>query len=69
MQVPFFSDDEEAPSTPKADALFVPRENPRSLIIRPIDQLAKTSMKKAFVVVHENGIKLLHLENNNKNSM
>lgn len=54
-RVPFFSDDEEAPSTPKADALFVPRENPRSLIIRPIDQLAKTSMKKAFVVVHENG--------------
>lgn len=38
MQVPFFSDDEEAPSTPKADALFIPRENPRTLIIHPIEQ-------------------------------
>ncbi|KAI4372140.1 hypothetical protein MLD38_010413 [Melastoma candidum] len=37
-KVPFFSEDEEMPTTPKADALFVPRENPRALIIRPIDQ-------------------------------
>lgn len=37
-RVPFFSDDEASPATPKADALFVPRENPRSLIIRPIEQ-------------------------------
>ncbi|XP_060192828.1 nuclear pore complex protein NUP98A isoform X1 [Lycium barbarum] len=37
-KVPFFSDDEETPSTPKADALFVPRENPRALVIRPLDQ-------------------------------
>ncbi|KAI4368002.1 hypothetical protein MLD38_016619 [Melastoma candidum] len=37
-KVPFFSEDEETPTTPKADALFVPRENPRALIIRPIDQ-------------------------------
>ncbi|EPS70588.1 hypothetical protein M569_04169, partial [Genlisea aurea] len=37
-QVPFFSDAEEIPSTPKADALFVPRENPRALVVRPIDQ-------------------------------
>lgn len=33
----FFSDDEKTPSTPKADAVFIPRENPRSLIIRPMD--------------------------------
>lgn len=38
MQVPFFSDDEETPSTPKADALFIPRENPRALVIRPLEQ-------------------------------
>ncbi|XP_021843174.1 nuclear pore complex protein NUP98A isoform X2 [Spinacia oleracea] len=54
-RVPFFSDDDEAPSTPKADALFVPRENPRALIIRPIDQWPKSSMKEACVLVHENG--------------
>lgn len=38
MQVPFFNDDEETPSTPKADALFIPRENPRALVIRPLEQ-------------------------------
>ncbi|KAL5709589.1 hypothetical protein ACHQM5_020259 [Ranunculus cassubicifolius] len=32
-KVPFYCDDEEAASTPKADALFIPRENPRSLVI------------------------------------
>ncbi|VAH75648.1 unnamed protein product [Triticum turgidum subsp. durum] len=37
-KVPFFADDEESPATPKADAFFIPRENPRSLIIRPTDQ-------------------------------
>ncbi|KAG5563624.1 hypothetical protein RHGRI_006164 [Rhododendron griersonianum] len=37
-KVPFFSDDEETPSTPKADALFIPRENPRALVIRPLEQ-------------------------------
>ncbi|KAF8690048.1 hypothetical protein HU200_041440 [Digitaria exilis] len=37
-KVPFFADDEESPATPKADAFFVPRENPRNLIIRPIEQ-------------------------------
>ncbi|KAE8816547.1 Nuclear pore complex protein Nup98 [Hordeum vulgare] len=37
-KVPFFADDEESPVTPKADAFFIPRENPRSLIIRPTDQ-------------------------------
>lgn len=38
MQVPFFCNDEETPSTPKADALFIPRENPRALAIRPLEQ-------------------------------
>ncbi|ONK78817.1 uncharacterized protein A4U43_C02F22740 [Asparagus officinalis] len=38
QMVPFFSDDESATATPKADALFIPRVNPRSLIIRPIEQ-------------------------------
>ncbi|KAL5701257.1 hypothetical protein ACHQM5_026613 [Ranunculus cassubicifolius] len=32
-KVPFYCDDEEAASNPKADALFIPRENPRSLVI------------------------------------
>ncbi|XP_017218528.1 nuclear pore complex protein NUP98A [Daucus carota subsp. sativus] len=38
LKVPFFSDDEEAPTTPKADTLFIPRENPRALVIRPLEQ-------------------------------
>uniref|UniRef100_A0A1J3FUW3 Nucleoporin autopeptidase n=1 Tax=Noccaea caerulescens TaxID=107243 RepID=A0A1J3FUW3_NOCCA len=38
-KVPFFTDDEEeTSSTPKADALFIPRENPRALVIRPVQQ-------------------------------
>jgi len=62
IQVPFFSDDEETPSsTPKADALFIPRENPRSLVIRPIEQwpmrasVEKASPLKESTLVHENG--------------
>ncbi|KAK4360804.1 hypothetical protein RND71_019756 [Anisodus tanguticus] len=61
-KVPFFSDDEETPSTPKADALFVPRENPRALVIRPLDQwpsrggLEKVSPSKhTSFPAHENG--------------
>ncbi|XP_073052088.1 nuclear pore complex protein NUP98A-like isoform X3 [Primulina eburnea] len=53
-KVPFFNDgDEETPSTPKADALFIPRENPRALVIRPMDQwparanTEKTTQSKA----------------------
>ncbi|GFZ09506.1 nucleoporin autopeptidase [Actinidia rufa] len=34
-KVPFFINDEENRSTPKADALFFPRENPRALVILP----------------------------------
>ncbi|KAG2622534.1 hypothetical protein PVAP13_3KG000032 [Panicum virgatum] len=37
-KVPFFADDAESPATPKADAFFIPRENPRNLIIRPLEQ-------------------------------
>ncbi|XP_028100382.1 nuclear pore complex protein NUP98A-like [Camellia sinensis] len=37
-KVPFFTDDEETSSTPKVDALFIPRENPRALVIRPLEQ-------------------------------
>ncbi|KAJ3681305.1 hypothetical protein LUZ60_015794 [Juncus effusus] len=37
-KLPYFADEDEVPSTPKADAFFIPRENPRSLIVRPIEQ-------------------------------
>ncbi|KAK3228229.1 hypothetical protein Dsin_008091 [Dipteronia sinensis] len=62
LKVPFFSDDDETPSTPKADALFIPRENPRALVIRPTEQwpsgasAAKlSSLKDTSTRVHENG--------------
>nr|XP_034911632.1 nuclear pore complex protein NUP98A-like isoform X7 [Populus alba] len=60
-KVPFFSDEEETPSTPKADALFIPRENPRALVIRPMDQwpsresAEKASPLNASAPVYENG--------------
>ncbi|XP_022157427.1 nuclear pore complex protein NUP98A-like isoform X2 [Momordica charantia] len=59
-RVPFFSEDEETPSTPKADALFIPRENPRALVIRPTDQWpSRASLEKASplkdTAVRENG--------------
>ncbi|XP_062074758.1 nuclear pore complex protein NUP98A isoform X2 [Humulus lupulus] len=51
LKVPFFSDDEETVSTPKADALFVPRDNPRALVIRPAEQWPlKSSADKAFAL-------------------
>lgn len=60
--MPFFSEDDETPSTPKADALFVPRENPRALVIRPVDQwpsrggLEKISpSKQTSSPAHDNG--------------
>ncbi|OMO95172.1 Peptidase S59, nucleoporin [Corchorus capsularis] len=47
-KVPFFGDDEETPSTPKADAVFIPRENPRSLVIRPTENWpSRASTEKA----------------------
>ncbi|GJU46350.1 retrovirus-related pol polyprotein from transposon TNT 1-94 [Tanacetum coccineum] len=35
--VSFFSDEEETTSRPKADALFIPRENLSALVIRPLE--------------------------------
>ncbi|XP_020547832.1 nuclear pore complex protein NUP98A isoform X4 [Sesamum indicum] len=58
-KVPFFNDDEETPSTPKADALFVPRENPRALVIRPLEQWPSRSSaektKAPSTPLRENG--------------
>ncbi|GFP92548.1 nuclear pore complex protein nup98a [Phtheirospermum japonicum] len=58
-KVAFFNDDEETPSTPKADALFVPRENPRALVIRPLEAWNSISStektKTTSTPVHENG--------------
>ncbi|CAA7400171.1 unnamed protein product [Spirodela intermedia] len=60
--VPFFSEDEETTSTPKADAFFIPRENPRALIVHPIEKWPpRTATEKQSVSkddsirVHENG--------------
>ncbi|XP_039045283.1 nuclear pore complex protein NUP98A-like isoform X3 [Hibiscus syriacus] len=61
-KVPFFNDDEETPSKPKADAVFIPRENPRSLVIHPAENWSsRTSLEKPLPLedtstpVHENG--------------
>ncbi|KAK3025168.1 hypothetical protein RJ639_043054 [Escallonia herrerae] len=61
-KVPFFSDDEETPTTPKADALFIPWENPRALVIRPLEQWpGRANANKTFPAkdmstsLHENG--------------
>ncbi|XP_052483089.1 nuclear pore complex protein NUP98A isoform X3 [Gossypium raimondii] len=61
-KVPFFNDDEETPHTPKADAVFIPRENPRALIIRPTESWPSrasaekaSSLKVTSAAVHENG--------------
>ncbi|GLU17638.1 hypothetical protein SLE2022_339980 [Rubroshorea leprosula] len=61
-KVPFFSDDEETPSTPKADAVFIPRENPRALVIRPTEHWPSRAfadkispMKNLSTPVQENG--------------
>jgi len=48
LQVPFFSDDEDTTTTPKADALFIPRENPRALIISPMEQWPAKASEKAI---------------------
>ena len=71
MQVPFFSDEEESPSTPKADAFFIPRENPRALVIRPMEQWPpRTSAEKQSLLkdmpypVHGNGELFFHFVSN-----
>ncbi len=38
----FFSDADEVLITPKADLMFIPRENPRALFIRQPDQTSLT---------------------------
>lgn len=61
-QVAFFSDQEETQSTtPKADAFFMPRENPRALVIRSSEHWpARISAEKPSPLkdtsVQENGI-------------
>ncbi|CAK8572221.1 unnamed protein product [Lathyrus sativus] len=61
-KVPFFTDDEDTPTTPKADALFIPRENPRALIICPMEQWPGRASEKAstfkdrYASVNGNGI-------------
>jgi nuclear pore complex protein Nup98-Nup96 len=42
LQVSFFSDADEVLTTPKADLMFIPRENPRALFIRQPDQTSLT---------------------------
>ncbi|XP_015574478.1 nuclear pore complex protein NUP98A isoform X1 [Ricinus communis] len=61
-KVPFFCDEEETTGRPKADALFIPRENPRALVIRPTEQWPLRSsaekappLKDASTPVYENG--------------
>ncbi|XP_065858400.1 nuclear pore complex protein NUP98A [Euphorbia lathyris] len=61
-RVPFFSDEEETTGAPKADALFVPRENPRALVIRPTEQWSlrpssekASASKDVSTAVNENG--------------
>ncbi|CAM6018772.1 unnamed protein product [Sphagnum balticum] len=41
-KVSFFSDADEVLTTPKADLMFIPRENPRALFIRQPDQTSLT---------------------------
>ncbi|BFG32151.1 hypothetical protein CerSpe_184230 [Prunus speciosa] len=62
QRFPFFIDDEETVNTPKADALFLPRENPRALVIRPKEQWPRRAsaekaspLKDTSTPVHENG--------------
>ncbi|KAI9081241.1 hypothetical protein K1719_036813 [Acacia pycnantha] len=63
VKVPFFSDDEDTASTPKADALYIPRENPRALVICPTEQWPtkaysekNSSFRDRSTAVNENGI-------------
>ncbi|KAJ8443271.1 hypothetical protein Cgig2_010166 [Carnegiea gigantea] len=54
LVVPFLSDN-EAPATAKPDAHFIPRQNPRALVIQTTDhRSAKSPIKEACLAVHEN---------------
>ncbi|KAI8021642.1 Nuclear pore complex protein NUP98A [Camellia lanceoleosa] len=52
-KVPFFRNDEEMTTTPKTDALFVPRENPRATATSNIE---KRSSLVSSLHVHKNGV-------------
>ncbi|THG21095.1 hypothetical protein TEA_003178 [Camellia sinensis var. sinensis] len=52
QKVPFFRNDEEMTTTPKTDALFVPRENPRATVMSNTE---KRSSLVASLHVYENG--------------
>ncbi|KAK4758585.1 hypothetical protein SAY87_019886 [Trapa incisa] len=60
-KVPFFSDQEDTPSTPKADAFIIPRENPRALVIRTENWSPRAKVEKPSPVndstftISENG--------------
>ncbi|KAK9145253.1 hypothetical protein Sjap_005156 [Stephania japonica] len=75
-KVPFFSDDEETPSAPKADALVIPRENPRALVIHPTEKWPSaansnksTMLKDTSTLVDENGTPADSNSNKDKNSL
>ncbi|KAL7237773.1 hypothetical protein ACSBR2_003969 [Camellia fascicularis] len=51
-KVPFFRNDEEMTTTPKTDALFVPRENPRATVMSNTE---KRSSLVASLHVYKNG--------------
>ncbi|KAL8162157.1 hypothetical protein V2J09_013646 [Rumex salicifolius] len=70
IKLPARNEDENMSSTPKADAVFIPRENPRALIIQQKDRLpTKVDSDRSFALNginysrHENG-KMAHEESN-----
>ncbi|CAL5329947.1 unnamed protein product [Camellia sinensis] len=62
-KVPFFSNDGEMPTAPKAGTLFVPRENPRALVINPAEQWPQRPnnekmsplLRASYVHIYNNG--------------
>ncbi|VFQ98328.1 unnamed protein product [Cuscuta campestris] len=52
----FFTDGEVTTSTPKVDAIFIPWDNPRALVIRPLETWpSRASVRKPFSATEENG--------------
>ncbi|CAH2047407.1 unnamed protein product [Thlaspi arvense] len=54
-KVPFFGDEQENSNTPKADAFFIPRENPRALFIRPVEKEKSAPPMNGPSPLQENG--------------
>ncbi|XP_024004723.1 nuclear pore complex protein NUP98B [Eutrema salsugineum] len=54
-KVPFFSIEQENSNTPKADAFFIPRENPRALFLRPVEKEKSAPPKDGPTPLQENG--------------